>query len=87
MEGLIEEGKEVLEMDAEPETRDAALIAAARKIEHYEIAGYGTMSTWAATLGLADVKEILGETLAEEKAADGLLTEIAGSIVNERAAT
>jgi ferritin-like metal-binding protein YciE len=45
------------------------------------------MSTWAATLGLADVKEILGETLAEEKAADGLLTEIAGSIVNERAAT
>lgn len=87
MEGLIEEGKEVLEMDAEPETRDAALIAAAQKVEHYEIAGYGTLSTWAATLGLAEVKDLLGETLAEEKATDGLLTEIAESMINERAAT
>jgi ferritin-like metal-binding protein YciE len=87
MEGLIAEGKEVLEMDADPETRDAALIAAAQKVEHYEIAGYGTMSTWAARLGLDDVKEILGETLAEEKATDVLLTELAESSVNEEAAS
>lgn len=86
MEGLIEEGKEVLEMDAEPATRDAALIAAAQKVEHYEIAGYGTLSTWAATLGIPEVKEILGETLAEEKATDGLLTEIAETLVNDLAA-
>ena len=87
MEGLIEEGKEVLEMDADPETRDAALIAAAQKVEHYEIAGYGTLCTWAATLGIPKVKEILGDTLAEEKTTDQLLTEIAEGLVNERAAT
>ncbi|WP_337176105.1 ferritin-like domain-containing protein [Paludisphaera sp.] len=87
MEGLIAEGKEVLEMDADPETRDAALIAAAQKVEHYEIAGYGTMCTWAARLGLDEVKEILGETLAEEKTTDGLLTEIAEAAVNEQAAS
>lgn len=87
MEGLIEEGKEVLEMDADPETRDAALIAAAQKVEHYEIAGYGTLCTWAAMLGIPKVKEILGDTLAEEKTTDQLLTEIAEGLVNELAAT
>ncbi|AMV35934.1 ferritin-like domain-containing protein [Planctomyces sp. SH-PL62] len=86
MEGLIEEGKEVLEMEAAPETRDAALIAAAQKVEHYEIAGYGTLSTWANTLGLPEVKKLLGDTLAEEKTTDGLLTELAESIVNVEAA-
>jgi ferritin-like metal-binding protein YciE len=86
MEGLIEEGKEVLEMEASPETKDAALIAAAQKVEHYEIAGYGTLSTWAATLGIPEVKKLLGDSLAEEKATDGLLTEIAEGVVNAEAA-
>jgi len=87
MEGLIEEGKEILEMEAAPEAKDAALIAAAQKVEHYEIAGYGTLCTWASTLDIPRVKQILGDILAEEKATDGLLTEIAESVVNTQAAT
>jgi len=86
MEGLIEEGKEILEMEASPEVKDAALIAAAQKVEHYEIAGYGTLSTWAATLEIPRVKKILGDLLAEEKTTDALLTEIAESVVNVEAA-
>ena len=87
MEGLIEEGAEILEMEASPETRDAALIAAAQKVEHYEIAGYGTLSTWAETLDVPEVKKLLGATLAEEKATDGLLTEIAETVVNAESAS
>lgn len=80
MKGLIEEGSSILEEDAAPEVKDAMMIAAAQKIEHYEIASYGTVCTWAKTLGLNDVKEILGKTLDEEKVTDENLTELATSI-------
>jgi len=82
MQGLLEEGKEILELDAPPDVRDAALIAAAQKVEHYEMAGYGCLCTWAGLLGETRVKKLLGESLQEEKATDDLLTEIAGNVVN-----
>lgn len=78
MEGLVKEGDHVLEADVTPSVRDAMIIAAAQKVEHYEISGYGTVCTWAALLDLRTVKRLLGETLDEEKAADeklGLLAE------------
>jgi ferritin-like metal-binding protein YciE len=77
MEGLIEEGKEIMEEDAEPALMDLALIGAAQKVEHYEIAGYGTARTLAEVSGENDVAEILQETLDEEGKTDKLLTEIA----------
>jgi ferritin-like metal-binding protein YciE len=87
MEGLIEEGKELMEEDAEPATMDAALIAASQKVEHYEIATYGTLLTWAKLLGHpAEVIKLLKENIAEEKAADEKLTKIAGSINHEATA-
>jgi ferritin-like metal-binding protein YciE len=82
MQGLLDEGKEILELDAPPDVKDAALIAAAQKVEHYEIAGYGCLCTWAELLGETRVKKLLGETLREEKTTDDLLTEIAGNVVN-----
>lgn len=85
MEGLVEEGKEVMEEDMEPAVRDAALIAAAQKVEHYEIAAYGTAREWAEQLGLADAAELLQETLDEEKATDEKLTELARQEVNQKA--
>jgi ferritin-like metal-binding protein YciE len=85
MEGLIEEGKELLEEDAEASVLDAGLIAAAQKVEHYEIAAYGTARTWAEQLGLDNAVELLQETLAEEKATDEKLSELATSVVNEEA--
>jgi ferritin-like metal-binding protein YciE len=84
MEGLIEEASEKIEMDAEPSVRDAALIGAAQKVEHYEIAGYGTARTFAETLGEDDVADILQETLDEEAEADDRLTDLADT-VNEEA--
>jgi ferritin-like metal-binding protein YciE len=87
MQGLIEEAKEVLEEeDIEPNVLDAALIACAQKVEHYEIATYGTLVTWAKQLGYDDQAELLQATLDEEKGADEKLTEIAESTVNEMAA-
>ena len=80
MEGLIEEGQEAIELDAEDAVHDAALIAAAQRVEHYEMAGYGTVRTFAQLLGMDDVAEILQETLDEEGAADEKLTEIAKEI-------
>jgi ferritin-like metal-binding protein YciE len=77
MEGLIKEGQEVLEMQGDPNVIDAALIAAAQRVEHYEIAGYGTVKTLADHLDLGDAKGILDETLDEEAKADKLLTKIA----------
>jgi ferritin-like metal-binding protein YciE len=85
MEGLIEEGKEILEEDAEDAVRDAALIAAAQKVEHYEMAGYGCAITYAEMLGEEDAVEMLKEILEEEKAADENLTGIAEGEVNEMA--
>lgn len=86
MKGLIEESKKVLEEEAEADTKDAMIIAAAQKAEHYEIATYGTLCTWAEMLGHAEAAELLGTTLAEEKHADELLTEIAMQGVNTAAA-
>lgn len=80
MQGLIAEGEEVLSEDAEPSVRDAALIAAAQKVEHYEIAGYGTARTFAEQTGQDEVAELLQETLDEEGDTDRRLTEIADSI-------
>jgi ferritin-like metal-binding protein YciE len=82
MEGLIEEGQETLELNAEPDVKDAALIAAAQRVEHYEIAGYGTICSWADLIGLSDVKRLMGETLQEEKRTDELLTRLAEQQVN-----
>ena len=85
MEGLIEEGKDIIEEGLEPDVLDAALICAAQKVEHYEIAGYGCARTFAQQLGLEEVAELLQETLEEEGSADKKLTEIAESVVNQEA--
>ena len=84
-EGLVKEGKELMEEDATPGVRDAGLIAAAQKIEHYEIASYGTVCTWARELGYSDMAETLQETLDEEKATNEKLTELAEQGINEEA--
>lgn len=86
MEGLIEEAKEVLEEDYEPALRDLALIVAAQKVEHYEIAGYGSARTLAELLEEDDVAELLQETLDEEGETDKLLTQIAQTLSPEAAA-
>ena len=80
MQGLIEEGEEMMGEEADPEAMDAMIIAAAQKIEHYEIASYGAVCTWAKTLGLNEMKELLGQTLEEEKVTDENLTGIALTI-------
>jgi ferritin-like metal-binding protein YciE len=85
MKGLVEEGGEVIEENADPEVKDAALITAAQKVEHYEIAGYGSVRTFAQELGLNDVATLLQQNLDEEGAADKKLTKIAEGRVNERA--
>jgi ferritin-like metal-binding protein YciE len=86
MEGLIEEGKELMEEDAEPSVMDAALIAAAQKVEHYEIASYGTVRTWAELLGQSKAVRLLTQTLDEERATDEKLSKLALLTVNEQAA-
>jgi ferritin-like metal-binding protein YciE len=86
MEGLIEEGGEIIEEDAEPAVKDAALIAAAQKVEHYEIAAYGTLVTWAGMLGHKKAVTLLSQTLKEEKATDDKLTQLAETSVNPAAA-
>lgn len=80
MKGLIEEGSEMIEEDAEPEVKDAGLISAAQRVEHYEIAGYGTVRTYAELLGEEDIVELLEETLNEEKETDEKLTGLAQEI-------
>ena len=86
MQNLIAEGEEMIGEAEEDATRDAVMIAAAQKVEHYEISGYGTARTWASRLGNEDVAALLEETLEEEKEADQRLTEIAESLVNPAAA-
>jgi len=88
MKGLVEEGKEVLEerRGSNPAAIDAALIAAAQKVEHYEITAYGTLATWAETLGLNEVAGLFKQTLNEEETADEKLSDIAEGAVNEQAA-
>jgi ferritin-like metal-binding protein YciE len=85
MEGLIEEGKELSQEDAEEAVRDAGLIAAAQKVEHYEIAGYGCVCTWAERLGRGDEAQLLRQTLDEEKRTDEKLTRLAEGGVNDSA--
>lgn len=86
MQHLIAEGNEMIGEAEDDSTRDAVMIAGAQKVEHYEIASYGTCRTWANQLGKSEVAAILEETLEEEKETDQKLTEIAESIVNEQAA-
>ena len=85
MEGLIEEGKEVIEENAGPEVKDAALIAAAQRVEHYEMAGYGCVRTFARILGHDRAVEMLQQTLDEEAAADKKLSTLAESGINLQA--
>jgi ferritin-like metal-binding protein YciE len=86
MEGLIEEGQEAIEEDMEDDIRDAALIGAAQRVEHYEIAAYGCARTFAEHLGHDEAAKLLQETLEEESAAEKKLTEIAAD-VNQGAVT
>jgi ferritin-like metal-binding protein YciE len=86
MKGLIEEGSEVIEEDAEDEVKDAGLIAAAQRVEHYEIAAYGCLRTYARVLGNKKAEKLLQETLDEESAADEKLTQLAESGINVAAA-
>jgi ferritin-like metal-binding protein YciE len=86
MKGLISEGQETMQEDFSEPLLDSAIICAAQKVEHYEIAGYGTVAAWARTLGLEDVAELLEQTLTEEKAADEKLTEVAEGIITEAVA-
>jgi ferritin-like metal-binding protein YciE len=87
MEGLLKEGKEMMKMTGAPEVIDAGLIAAAQRVEHYEIAGYGTVRTYAELLGFNEAVRLLERTLQEEEAADELLTQIAESRINAEALT
>ena len=80
MAGLIKEAQEMMEEEADPEVMDAVLIALAQKVEHYEIATYGTLCTWASALGYKDAKSALGSNLDEEEKADKKLTKISKSI-------
>jgi ferritin-like metal-binding protein YciE len=86
MEGLIEEGKEILEAEGEGPVIDAALIASAQRVEHYEIAAYGCLRTYAELLGYDNAANLLSETLDEEEAADEKLTSVAEGKVNAEAA-
>lgn len=86
IEGLIEEGDEVIEKAKTGAVGDAGLIAAGQAIEHYEIARYGTLCAWATQLGMVDAAELLEETLEQEKKADATLSKIALKGVNRKAA-
>jgi len=85
MAGILEEGSDILQEDAEDVVMDAMLIAGAQKVEHYEITAYGTAIAWAEALGLSEVAQVLGESLAEEKAADEKLSALAESGINDAA--
>ena len=85
MEGLIEEGKEIIEEDMDENALDAGLIGAAQKVEHYEIAAYGTARTHATLLGFNKIAKLLQQTLDEEGATDKKLTALAESIINVEA--
>lgn len=86
MAGLIKEGDELIGEMAQGPVRDAGLIAAAQKVEHYEISGYGSARTHAQLLGNSDAVSLLDETLSEEKAADSKLNDLAETVINREAA-
>jgi ferritin-like metal-binding protein YciE len=85
MEGLIEEGKEILEEEGAPEVIDAALISAAQRVEHYEIAAYGCLRTYAQLLGYDEADQLLQQTLQEEEATDEALTALGEGGINQAA--
>lgn len=85
MEGIIREGKKIMDEDMNPEVMDAAIIGAAQRIEHYEICGYGTARAYARELQLTEIAGLLEQTLNEEYAADDRLTEMAVGRLNEKA--
>lgn len=85
MKGLIAEGEEMIKAKGDPDVKDAALIAAAQRVEHYEMSGYGTARAFAKRLGLTQAANLLQQTLREEKAADEKLNNIAESSVNIKA--
>ncbi len=85
MEGLLEEGKDVMAENADPTVMDAALIAAAQRVKHYEMAGYGCVRTFARLLGYDQAADLLQETLDEEGAADKKLTKLAETVINVEA--
>jgi ferritin-like metal-binding protein YciE len=87
MEGLLEEGKELMEERADSDVLDAALISAAQRVEHYEMAGYGCARTYARLLGLEDDAKLLQQTLDEEGDTDHALTELAERVINVEALT
>lgn len=87
MQGILEEGEEHMAMEGSLEMKDLALIAAAQKVEHYEIASYGTLCEWAEHMGETEIKKILGDTLEEEKRCDELLTKIGRKIASVQHAT
>lgn len=86
MEGLVAEASDFLKESAEPAVRDAGLIACAQRVEHYEIAGYGSVRTWCQQLGHQQCARLLQQTLDEEAATDRKLTQIAESVCNRQAA-
>ncbi len=85
MEGLVAEGEEIIEEDGDPAALDAALICAAQKVEHYEIATYGTLREYARILGHEQAQRLLTATLEEERGADTKLTELAEQSINQQA--
>jgi ferritin-like metal-binding protein YciE len=86
IEGIIDEGKEIMEEYADKPALDAGLLAAAQAVEHYEISRYGTLKAWAQKLNMPKAIELLDQTLAEEKKTDETLTKIAETAVNYQAA-
>ncbi|MGO9391391.1 YciE/YciF ferroxidase family protein [Rhodoblastus sp.] len=84
--GILEEGQEIIEEYKGSEALDAGLLAGGQAVEHYEMARYGTLKNWATQLGMADAANLLDETLQEEKKTDALLTQLAQSEVNRKAA-
>jgi ferritin-like metal-binding protein YciE len=86
MAGIIEEGKSAMQEDFDDETMDAALIASAQRVEHYEMAAYGTLVAWAEAMGHSDAAELLQATLDEEKETDEKLTALAQGGINQSAA-
>ena len=85
IQGILEEGKEVMEEAESGAVCDAGIVASAQAVEHYEIARYGTLKAWARQLGLDDAVKLIEQTLEEEKHADQLLTQVAEKAVNEQA--
>ena len=86
IEGILDEGKEIMKEYADTPALDAGLLAAAQAVEHYEISRYGTLKAWAAKLGMPNAVELLDQTLNEEKKTDDALSKIAVSTINAEAA-